>query len=200
MATRIALYEAGASARFLQVDLKTRRLEDGSDFLEVNRMGQVPVLRTDAGELLQENPVVLQYTADQYPQAGLAPNTGVPRYRLQQWLNIIGTELHKQVFVPLLDAKSPDGAKQFAREKAAQRFAYLAAHLDGREYLLDRFTVADAYLVTVLHWAKFVGLDLSAWAPVQAYFDRLLARPSVARALADELALYQAEQKRRSAA
>jgi glutathione S-transferase len=199
MATRIALYEAGADARFLQVDLKSKRIADGSDFLAVNPMGQVPVLRTDTGELLRENPVVLQYTADQYPAAGLAPDAGMPRYRLQQWLSFIGTELHKQVFVPLLDAKSPDGAKLLARDKAGQRLAYLAAHLDGRDYLLDRFTVADAYLVTVLHWAKFVAVDLSAWPAVQAYFDRLLARPSVARALAEELALHQQEQKPRSA-
>src|SRR5271168_2552228 len=200
MATRIALYEAGADARFLQVDLKAKRTADGSDFLAVNPMGQVPVLRTNAGELLRENPVVLQYTADQYPAAGLAPDAGMPRYRLQQWLGFIGTELHKQVFVPLLDTKSPDGAKLLARDKAGLRLAYLAAHLDGRGYLLDRFTVADAYLVTVLNWAKFVAVDLSVWPVVQAYFDRLLARPSVARALAEELALHQQEQERRSAA
>jgi len=200
MATRIALYEAGADARFLQVDLKAKRTADGSDFLAVNPMGQVPVLRTNAGELLRENPVVLQYTADQYPAAGLAPDAGMPRYRLQQWLSFIGTELHKQVFVPLLDTKSPDGAKLLARDKAGLRLAYLAAHLDGRGYLLDRFTVADAYLVTVLNWAKFVAVDLSVWPVVQAYFDRLLARPSVARALAEELALHQQEQERRSAA
>jgi len=199
MATRIALYEAGADARFLQVDLKAKRTADGSDFLAVNPMGQVPVLRTNAGELLRENPVVLQYTADQYPAAGLAPDAGMPRYRLQQWLSFIGTELHKQVFVPLLDTKSPDGAKLLARDKAELRLAYLAAHLDGRGYLLDRFTVADAYLVTVLNWAKFVAVDLSVRPVVQAYVDRLLARPSVARALAEELALHQQEQERRSA-
>jgi glutathione S-transferase len=200
MATRIALYEAGADARFLQVDLKAKRTADGSDFLAVNPMGQVPVLRTNAGELLRENPVVLQYTADQYPAAGLAPDAGMPRYRLQQWLSFIGTELHKQVFVPLLDTNSPDGAKLLARDKAELRLAYLAAHLDGRGYLLDRFTVADAYLVTVLNWAKFVAVDLSVRPVVQAYVDRLLARPSVARALAEELALHQQEQERRSAA
>jgi glutathione S-transferase len=181
MATRITLYEAGEDARFLQVDLKAKRIADGSDFLAVNPMGQVPVLRTNAGELLRENPVVLQYTADQYPAAGLAPDAGMPRYRLQQWL-------------------SPDGAKLLARDKAGQRFAYLAAHLDGRDYLLDRFTVADAYLVTVLNWAKFVAVELAARPVVQAYFDRLVVRPSVARALAEELGLHHQEQKRRSAA
>ena len=199
MATRIALYEAGAAARFHQVDNRQKRLADGSDFLAINGMGQVPVLRTDDGELLTENPVVLQFVADQYPGSGLAPSDGMPRYRLQQWLNFITSELHKLVFNPLLDPRSDDGAKVFARGKAAQRFAYLNAHLAGREYLLDRFTVADAYLVVVLNWAVFTGIDLAQWPAVQAYFSRLRERPSVARAFAEEFALFKEEQARRAA-
>ncbi|HLI14185.1 MAG TPA: glutathione binding-like protein [Alphaproteobacteria bacterium] len=200
MATRIALYEAGAVADYHYVDLKAKRVEDGTDFLAVNPMGQVPVLRLDTGELLTENPAVLQYVADRYPEAGLAPASGLPRYRLQQWLNFITSELHKRVFTPLLDSKSPEGAKAYAREKAPPRFAHLAAHLDGREFLLDRFTVADAYLVTVLNWARPSGLDLSSWPAVLAYFRRMQERPSVAKAFAEELALYKEEQARRSAA
>jgi glutathione S-transferase len=199
MATRIALYEAGAEARFHHVDNRQKRLADGSDFLAINAMGQVPVLRTDDGELLTENPVVLQFVADQYPASGLAPHDGMPRYRLQLWLNFITSELHKLVFNPLLDPRSDDGAKVFARGKAAQRFAYLNAHLDGREYLLDRFTVADAYLVVVLNWAVFTGIDLAQWPAVQAYFTRLRERPSVAQAFAEEAALFKDEQARRAA-
>ena len=199
MATRIALYEAGAAARFHQVDNRQKRLVDGSDFLAINGMGQVPVLRTDDGELLTENPVVLQFVADQYPESRLAPSDGMPRYRLQQWLNFITSELHKLVFNPLLDPRSDDGAKVFARGKAAQRFAYLNAHLAGREYLLDRFTVADAYLVVVLNWAVFTGIDLAQWPAVQVYFGRLRERPSVARAFAEEFALFKEEQARRAA-
>src|ERR1041385_9464883 len=105
MATRIALYEIGANAGFIQVDTKSKRVEDGSDFLAVNGMGQVPVLRTDEGELLTENPAVLQYVADRFPAVGLAPQGGVARHRLQQWLNFTTSELHKVVFVPLLDPK-----------------------------------------------------------------------------------------------
>ena len=97
------LYEAGAPAEFIQVDTRTKRLADGSDFRAINAMGQVPVLRTDDGELLTENPAVLQYVADQYPESGLAPASGMARYRLQQWLNFITSELHKVVFIPLLD-------------------------------------------------------------------------------------------------
>ncbi len=200
MATRIAFYEAGAQARFHQVDTRTKRVEDGTNFLAVNAMGQVPVLRTDAGELLTENPVVLQYVADQFPASGLAPEGGMARYRLQQWLNFITSELHKLVFNPLLDRSSPDGAKAFAQEKAKLRFGCLNDHLAGREYLLDRFTVADAYLLVVLNWATFVGMDLTPFPAVQAYFQRLRERPSVAKALAEEFALYKAEQARRAAA
>jgi glutathione S-transferase len=200
MATRIALYEAGAVVGFKQVDGRTKRLADGSDYRAVNPMGQVPALRTDDGELLTENPVVLQYVADRYPESGLAPRDGIARYRLQSWLNFTTSELHKLVFTLLLDSKSPDAAKEYARTKIDQRFGHLDAHLAGREFLLDRFTVADAYLVTVLNWSKFTGIDLAKFPAVQAYVERLQARPSVARALADELALYREEQARRGAA
>jgi len=201
MATRISLYEAGAEAGFIQVDLKAKRLlDDGTDFFGVNPIGQVPVLRTDEGELLAENPAVLQYVADRLPAAGLAPAEGMARYRLQQWLNFITTELHKAVYIPLLDKQAPDGAKEFARAKAPARFAHLARHLDGREFVLDRFTVADAYLVTVLNWSSSTGVDLAQWPVVQAYYRRMLARPSVAKALAEERALYAAEQARHKAA
>ncbi len=198
LATRIALYEAGAEAAFVQVDTTTKRVADGSDFRAVNAMGQVPVLRTDDGELLTENPAVLQYVADRYPRSGLAPQGGFERYGLQQWLNFITSELHKVVFIPLLDPKAPEGAKSFAREKAGPRLAYLNDYLEDKDYLLDRFTVADAYLVTVLNWTKFSGIDLAAYPAIEAYVRRLQQRPSVARAFADELDIYKAEQAKRA--
>ncbi len=200
LATRIALYEAGAEARFHPVDLKAKRLADGGDFFAVNPMGQVPVLRLEDGETLTENPVVLQYVADRFPESGLAPREGIARHRLQQWLNFIATELHKAVFIPLLDPTAPEGAKAFARAKAPRRFETLARHFAGRAFLLERFTVADAYLATVLNWAVPSGTDLAQWPAVAGYFARMQARPSVARAFAEELALYKAEQARRSAA
>jgi glutathione S-transferase len=159
-------------------------------------MGQVPVLRTDAGEVLTENPVVLQYVAESFPNAGLAPWDAGGRYRLQQWLSFIGSELHKTVFTPLLDPSSPAGAKEFARTKGAARFARLDAHLAGRDYLLDRFSVADAYLTTVLNWCAPAGFDLSPYGAVQEYHRRMLTRPSVAKAVGEEHALYAAEQSR----
>jgi glutathione S-transferase len=199
MATRIAFYEAGIKGTFINVDTQAKKLADGSDFFAVNTMGQVPVLRTDAGELLTENPVVLQYVADQRPQSKLAPPDGIERYRLQQWLNFITSELHKVVFIPLLDPTAPDAARAYAREKAERRFAHLNNRIEGREFLLDHFTVADAYLVTVLNWARFVGLDLAQWPAVKGYFDRMIARPNVARALGEEMALFQEQQARRAA-
>jgi glutathione S-transferase len=163
-------------------------------------MGQVPVLRADSGEVLTENPVVLQFVADQFPASGLAPASGMARYRLQQWLNFITSELHKLVFQPLLDPTSTDGAKSFASAKIEARFGHLARHLEGRDYLLDRFTVADAYLMTMLNWAQVIGIDLAKWPALAAYFRRLLKRPSVAKAMVEEFALYSEEQARRGAA
>lgn len=203
-ATRIALYEAGASADFIYVDIHTnpraRMLADGADYHAINPMGQVPALRTAAGEILTENPVVLQYVADSYPEAQLAPPAGMGRYRLQQWLNFIATELHKATFIPLLDRSSPDGAKAFARQKLPKRFGYLESQLEGRAFLLDAFSVADAYLVTVLNWSPYAGIDLAEWPRVDAYFRALSKRPAVARALAEESQAYAAEQARRQVA
>jgi glutathione S-transferase len=197
MATRIALYEAGADATFISVDTRSKRVADGSDFYAINPMGQVPVLRTDAGELLTENPVVLQYVADRHPASGLAPQGGIERYRLQQWLNFVTSELHKVVFIPLLDPQTNDGAKEYARGNAGTRLRYVNDHLAGRDWLLDSFSVADAYLVTVLNWAGFTGTELAPWPALQAYFRRACERPSVARAMADEMAQFREEQARR---
>ena len=198
MATRICFYEAGVPVNFIGVDTRAKRLADGSDFLAINLLGQVPVLRTDEGELLTENAAVLQYVADHIPQAELAPRGGMARYRLQQWLNFTTSELHKVVFVPLLDPAVSEDGKAYARQKAEQRLAYLNGYLDGREFLLDRFTVADAYLATVLNWARFTGVDLGKWPAVKSYMDRMYQRPSVAKAMQEEMALYQELQARRA--
>ena len=108
--------------------------------------------------------------------------------------------MHKLVYSPLLGAGSNDGARDFARISAASRFTYLDAHLHGRAFLLARFTVADAYLVTVLNWSRAAGLDLSDWPAIQAYITAISVRPAVARALAEEVSLYQQQQARRQAA
>jgi glutathione S-transferase len=200
MATRIALYESGAGANFIYVDIHTnpakRLLADGSDYYAVNPMGQVPAIRTEECELLTENPVVLQYVADRQPRAGLAPREGLPRYKLQQWLNFIGTELHKATYIPLLDRLSPDGAKEFARKKLSLRMTCLSRGLARSEFLINGFSIADCYLVTVLNWSPYAGLDLSAWPAVEDYYQRTCKRPSVARALTEEQSLFAEEQER----
>lgn len=190
LATRISLYEAGLPAEFHRVELSTKRLDDGRNYLDINPKGQVPALLTDDGQILTEGPAVLQYVADRAPASGLAPPAGsFARSQLQQWLNYISTEIHKGVFYLLFNPAVPAEAKTFARELVRSRYDFLSAHLTGRDYLLDSFSVADAYLVTSLGWAAPGGIDLAAWPELVRYAGALRARPAVARALGEELAL-----------
>jgi glutathione S-transferase len=200
MATRIALYAAGADATYRYVDGRTKILEDGTDYRSINPVGHVPALRTDAGDVLTENPAVLLTVADAYPNANLAPRSGVERARLLQWLAFISSELHKVVFTPLLDSTSNDGARQYAREKAPRYLGRVDAHLTDRTFLLDEFTVADAYLFTVLNWGRSNGFDYAEYPAIAAFMTRMRQHPAVAKAFAEEFALYQAEQERRKAA
>ncbi|MBO4226553.1 glutathione binding-like protein [Bradyrhizobium neotropicale] len=202
MATRIALYEAGASADYLEVDPRSKVvLNDGSDFTEVNPLGLVPTLRTADGAVLTENAAILQYVADRFPEANLGSGAGMERSRLHQWLCFIGTELHKGLFVTLLDKKAPQDAKTYVVEKNLSRLDYLENYLKGRDYLLDHFSVADAYLVTVINWTMATPpVDLVKWPTLKAYYERLRARPSVAKAIAEEFELYKAEIARHKAA
>jgi glutathione S-transferase len=202
LATRIALYEAGEPANYLEVDPKTKLVQkDGSDFRAVNPLGLVPTLRTDDGVVLTENAAILQYVADRFPQAGLGTSPGIERSRLHQWLCFIGTELHKGLFVPLLDKKAPQEVKTYTLGKSLSRLDYLENHLKGHEFLLDHFTVADAYLVTVINWTMATPpVELAKWPAVKAYYERLRARPSIAKAVAEEFELYKAEIARHKAA
>ena len=203
MATRIALYEIGAAANFIEVDPKSKRVRsDDSDFRAVNPLGLVPVLRTDDGVILTENAAILQYVADRFPDSAIGAGDGMARSRLQQWLCFIGTELHKGLFTPLLTATAPAEVKAWTIEKFASRLDYLETQLTGREFLLDRFSVADAYLVTVLNWSMATPqIDLAKWPAIKAYHARLRERPGVARAIGEEFELFKAEQARhRSAA
>lgn len=200
MASRIAFYEAGVSAMFTRVDTKAKTLPDGGDFYAVNPLGQVPVLLTDDGVLLTENAAILPFIADSFPYAELAPESRAERARMHQWLGFVSTELHKAVFTPLLDPAAPEAAKTYVRERTARRFDILQAHLAGRDFLLEHFSVADAYLFVVLNWSQFVGIDLTQWPNVEAYYKRLAQRPVVARALAEEMAIYQEERARRARA
>jgi glutathione S-transferase len=188
MATRIALYESGQDAKFTQVTLSNKTTADGRDYWGINPTGQVPALLTDDMGILAEGPAVLQYVADRAPAAGLAPAAGTPaRYKLQQWLNYISTEVHKSVFAQIFNPATPPETKEYARKIIGQRYDRLSKHLDGREFLLDQFTVADAYLVTTLGWTDPAGIDLKPWPVLVAYRDRLRQRPSVAKAIGEEM-------------
>jgi glutathione S-transferase len=202
LATRIALYEAGADANYLEVDPKTKIVQnDGSDFRKVNPLGLVPTLRTDDGVVLTENAAILQYVADRFPQAGIASGAGIDRSRLHQWLCFIGTELHKGLFVPVLDKTAPPEVKSYILGKGLSRLDFLENYLKGREFLLDHFSVADAYLVTVINWTMATPpIELAKWPTVKAYHARLRERPSIVRAVAEEFELYKAELARQKAA
>ena len=202
LATRIALYEAGASANYLEVDPRTKVVQnDGSNFRDVNPLGLVPTLRTDDGLVLTENAAILQYVADSFPQAGIATGPGMERSKLHQWLCFIGTELHKGLFVPLLGKTVPAEMKAYTLEKGLSRLDYLDKYLAGREFLLDHFSVADAYLVTVINWTMATPpIELTKWPAIKAYYDRTMKRPSVAKAVAEEFELYRAEIARHQAA
>ena len=202
LATRIALYEAGATANYIEVDPKTKVvLNDGSDLRKVNPLGLVPTLRTDDGVVLTENAAILQYVADYFPKAGIAAGPGIERSRLHQWLCFIGTELHKGLFVPLLDKKAAPEVKGYVLEKNLSRLDYLENYLRGRDYLLDHFSVADAYLVTVINWTMATPpVELAKWPVVKTYYERMRARPSIAKAIAQEFELYKAELARHKAA
>ncbi len=191
LASRITIYEAGLEARFHQVTLSTKHLATGESYLDINPKGQVPALRTADGAILTEGPAILQFLADRAPDSGLAPPAGtIARYSLMQWLNYIATEVHKGVFYTLFNPASPPAAKAFARDELLPiRYRYLTGHLTGRAFLLDTFTVADAYLLTTLNWAAPAGVDLAAWPVLDAWRTRLLQRPAVARAVGEELAL-----------
>ena len=202
MATRIALYEAGQPANFIEVDPKTKKvLKDNSDFYAINALGLVPVVRTDDGAILTENAAILQHVAERLADSTLGAREGIERSRLQQWLCFIGTELHKGLFVPLLDKKAAPDVKSYVLEKNLSRLDYLENYLTGRDYLLDHFCVADAYLVTVINWTMATPpVELAKWPVLKAYYERLRTRPSVAKAIAEEFELYKAELARHKAA
>jgi glutathione S-transferase len=195
LATRIALYETGleAETKFHNVTLATKRTDNDKDYWKINAKGQVPALITREDELLTEGPAILQYVADLAPASGLAPPPiSRERYRLQQWLNFISTELHKQIFAVVFSPSAPPEAKRYALTTVLPtRFEYLDAQIAkaGGFLLGDRFTVADAYLVAVLNWATPAGVDLAKWNSIQAYHRRMLARPHVGRAVGEEMKL-----------
>ena len=184
----VALREAGLDFELVKVDLKTGKIvANGSDFSRVNPKGYVPVLELDDGSVLTEGPAIVQYIADLKPASGLAPQAGTfERYRLQEWLGFINSEIHKG-FSPLFNPATPEETKAAARAALANRLTYLAGHLNRNDYLLGKqFTVADGYLYTVLNWGQWVGVDISQWPSLADFVERVASRPSVSAARAAE--------------
>jgi len=187
LSPHIALREAGLPFELAMASLRTKKLADGSDLASVSPKGQVPVLEFDDGQRLTEGPAIVQWIADQAPASGLAPAAGtLARYRLQEWLNFITSELHKG-FSPLFSPVMPDEAKAIARTRLADKLAWVDGQLAGKPYLMgDAFTVADGYLFTVAGWGKMVGVDIAPLPHLSAFMARVAARPAVQEALKAE--------------
>lgn len=187
LSPHIVLHEAGLAYEPVLASTKTHKLADGTDFYSINPLGYVPVLELDDGTRLREGPAIVQYLADQAPQKNLAPAPGtLARYRLQEWLSFIGTEVHKG-FGPLFAPGTPEEYKPQLKQRLLSRLQWVDGELTGKQYLMgDHFTVADAYLFTVTNWAQFVGLDISQLKNLAAYRERIGARPAVQAAMKAE--------------
>jgi glutathione S-transferase len=187
LSPHIALLEAGLPYDLVKVDVRAKKLENGDDYFKVNPKGQVPALGLDNGEIMTEGPVIVQMIADQAAEKNLAPASGSPeRYRLQEWLNFVTTELHKN-FSPLFNPAIPDEVKAFFKDRIMGKFKYADEKLAGRDYLMGKqFTVADGYLYTMLRWADGNKMDLSSLNNLMAFKDRVGARPKVQEALTKE--------------
>jgi glutathione S-transferase len=195
LASHITALEAGlpVKVRFIE----NKKTDDGGDYYQISPKGYVPALKLDDGQILNEGPSVLQYLADAAPESGLAPAWGtLERYQLIDTLNYLSTELHKRIFYNVFNPNSAEPTKAAARALFEPTFDYLAKRLDGKETLVgDKFTVADAYLVTMLNWAVFLKVDLARWPTLAAYHRKHLKRPSVEKAMGIEMA----ERQRRAA-
>ena len=184
----IVLREAGIPFDLDRVQLgPSKKTSTGVDYVTVNPKGSVPALQLDNGEVLTEGAVIVQYLADQKPATKLAPAAGtMERYRLQEWLNYIASEIHKG-FSPLFNPNATDEAKEAIKKSLAPKFDFLAKRLSAHPYLTgDSFTVADSYLFTILNWKGHLKVDLSSWPSLVAYYDKIAKRPAVQAAMQAE--------------
>ena len=187
LSPHIVACEAGLPIELINVDLSSKRTETGEDFLHLNPNGYVPVLILNDGNLLTEGPAIVQFLADLAPDKNLVPPAGTfERYRLQQWLNFISTEIHKS-FALLFKPAAPEAAKQFAIDTLMTRLETTAEHLSSHPYLLgENFSVADAYLFVTLSWGHYVNIDISQWPALSGYKDKIAKRPAVLKAMKEE--------------
>ena len=195
LASHITALEAGLPVKVRFVENK--KTDDGGDYYQISAKGYVPALRLDDGQILNEGPSVLQYLADRKPESGLAPAWGsVERYQLIDTLNYLSTEVHKRIFANVFNPNAAEPTKAAARALFEPTLDYLAKRLGSGEFLVgNKFTVADAYLLTLLNWFVFLKVDLGKWPTIAAYHSRHLQRPAVAKAMGVEMA----ERQRRAA-
>ena len=187
LASHIVLHETGLPFEIEKVDFATKKTALGDDFMQINPKGYVPTIKLDDGSILTEGGAILQYIADQQPGSGLAPKAGtMERYRLQEWLTFIGTEIHK-TFSPMFNKAAAEEVKTNARNLLTKRLGYVEMQLANKPYLMgDKFSVADAYLFTVVSWSKFTGFDISPFPRLKEYMERVAARPKVQAAMQAE--------------
>ena len=187
LSPHIVLIESKTPYKLVKTDIRAKKVEDGSDFFKVNPNGYVPALQLDDGTILTEGPAIVQYLADKVPEKKLAPANGtLERYKLQSWLNFISTEMHKG-FSPIFNPAMPEEGKKLARERLVSRLEHVNKHLARQDYLLGSgFSVADAYLFTVLRWTVPTKIDLAPFANLQAFMKRMEARPGVRAAMKAE--------------
>ena len=187
LSPHIVLKESGLAFEAIAAPTKTHKLADGTDYYTINPLGYVPLLVLDDGRQLREGPAIVQYIADLVPDKHLAPANGSwERYKLQEWLNTISTELHKG-FSPLFTPNMPELAKEMAKTRLISRLTWVDGELAGKNYLMgDTFSVADAYLFVVAGWGKHVGVDIADMANLSAFLVRVGARPAVQEALRAE--------------
>jgi glutathione S-transferase len=187
LSPHIVADELSLPLKLIKVDLKSKRTEDGEEFTKINPNGYVPALVLEDGRQLTEGPAIVQYLADLKPEHHLVPPAGsFERYRLQQWLNFITSEIHKG-FSPLFNPTFPEDAKQVVKNQLASRIGTVADHLAQQPYLLgEQFTVADAYLFVTLGWCPHVGIDLSQWPVLKSYYEKIAGRPAVRKAMQEQ--------------
>jgi glutathione S-transferase len=187
LSPHIVLLELGLPHTLEKMDFATRKTAKGVDYSTINSKGAVPTLELDDGRRLTEGPAIVQYLADLKPDSGLAPRAGsFERYQLMEMLNYITSEVHKG-FSPLFNSKISADWRAAALANLDKKFAWLTDYLQGKTFLIgNTFTVADAYLFTVLRWSGPVGIDLSKWPVLAAYHARIAQRPKVQQALKEE--------------
>lgn len=187
LSPHIVLCELDLPHELVKVDLATHTTADGVDFNSINPKGYVPALVLDGGQLLTEGPAIVQYLAEQKPAKGLLPPAGsLERARVQEWLNFIGTELHKN-FSPLFNPAASADWKAAAKATLERRFSFVDQALSDRDYLAGKdFSVADAYLFTVVNWTRFLHIELAPWPALAAFHQRVLNRPAVHAAMRAE--------------